>query len=111
MDPPAPDDGDRLPFLHRRPGPAFVRTVITVWPGNSRPYDAAEWRDALVVVECGEIELECRGGGARRFGAGQVLWLAGLGLRALHNRGIEPAVLVAVSRAAAADPDDPEPSR
>jgi hypothetical protein len=33
-----------------------------------------------------------------RFGPGSVLWLFGLSLRALHNRGTEPALVVAVSR-------------
>ena len=72
--------------------------MIVVAPGRSRAYDEAEWRDALVVVEHGEIELECTAGGGRRFACGEVLCLAGLPLRTLHNRGSEPAVLVAVSR-------------
>lgn len=90
----------RLSFLFRRLGPTFERRVIVVAPGRSLAYDEAEWRDALVVVEHGEIELECWAGGYRRFGCGEVLCLTGLPLRRLHNRGPEPAVLVAVSRAA-----------
>jgi hypothetical protein len=69
-----------------------------VAPGAVRPYDDSEWRDALVLVERGTIELECRAGGCRAFHEGELLWLSGLPLRALHNRGTEPAVLVAVSR-------------
>lgn len=91
-------DAESITFLGRPLGPSFRARVVTVAPGGSRPYDEAEWRDALVVVECGEIELECGAGGRRRFGSGEVLWLAGLGLRALHNPGTETAVLVAVSR-------------
>ncbi|HEX2300838.1 MAG TPA: hypothetical protein VHH34_20410 [Pseudonocardiaceae bacterium] len=95
-----PGQRGRLSFLFRRLGPTFERRVIVVAPGASRAYHETEWRDALVVVEHGEIELERTAGGFRRFGCGEVLCLAGLPLRALHNRGAEPAVLVAVSRVA-----------
>ena len=80
--------------------------MITIAPGRARLYDAAEWRDALVVLEHGELHLECRAGRYRAFDRGAVLWLTGLPLRALHNRGSEPAVLIAVWRA---DPAAPTP--
>jgi hypothetical protein len=76
----------------------FVVRTVAVAPGAVRPYDEAEWRDALVLVRAGAIELECRAGGCRSFREGELLWLTGLPLRALHNRGEEAAVLVAVSR-------------
>ena len=67
-------------------------------PGQSRPSGDAEWRDALVIVERGDVELECAAGGRRRFSGGAVLWLEGIDLRVLHNVGDEPVVLLAVSR-------------
>ena len=76
----------------------FVRRVVTVAPGDARPYDPDEWFDAIVVVETGEVDLEGRGGSLARFRVGDILWLTGLPLRALHNRGPEPVRLVAVSR-------------
>jgi quercetin dioxygenase-like cupin family protein len=91
-------DGEQVSFLHRQLSPAFAKRVFTMEPGRSHPYLAHEWADALVVVEAGEVVLECGDGGRRRFAQGAVLWLAGLGLLALHNEGIDPAVLVAVSR-------------
>jgi hypothetical protein len=91
-------DADRISFLHRRLSSTFAKHVVTLDPGTSRPYLAAEWRDALVVVEAGEVVLECHDGGRRSFAAGAVIWLADLGLVALHNDGPIPAVLVAVSR-------------
>lgn len=94
-----PDD-EPVTFRGRALGPAFRRWVISIPPGRARLYDPAEWRDALVVVEEGELHVEARGGAFRVFRAGHVLWLAGLPLRALHNRGSEPVVLVAVRRAA-----------
>jgi hypothetical protein len=71
---------------------------VTLAPGSTRPYRAEDWTDALVVVERGEVELSCRVGGRRRFGAGAVMWLQGMELEALHNPGTEPTVLSAVSR-------------
>jgi quercetin dioxygenase-like cupin family protein len=92
------DCRDRLSIAGRALPPAFVRREVTVAPGAEHPYDPAEWRDALVVVERGEIELECGAGHLARFRTGDILWLTGLPLRVLRNDGPEPAVLVAVSR-------------
>jgi hypothetical protein len=78
--------------------PAFVLRAVALAPGCRRAYDEAEWRDAIVVVRRGEIELEGLSGASYRFRRGDLLWLAGLPLRALHNAGRERAVLVAVSR-------------
>ena len=88
----------RWSFLGHRVPPSFAAHRVVVAPGIARPYDEAEWVDAVVVVERGEIELECTRGGRRRFRAGDVLWLVGLPLRALHCCGSGPAVLLAVSR-------------
>ena len=91
-------DAEPLSFLGRRLSPSFVSRMITIPVGRSRLYDAAEWEDSLVVVERGEVHLECRAGRFRPFASGEVLWLVGLPLRALHNRGTEPVVLMSVSR-------------
>ena len=72
--------------------------VVAVAPGDDRPYDEAEWRDALVLVRSGQIELHGVSGACSSFGRGDLLYLQGVPLRALHNPGAEPAVLVAVSR-------------
>ncbi|MEA2444880.1 MAG: hypothetical protein QOJ12_2172 [Thermoleophilales bacterium] len=94
-----PNNGpERLCFVGRRISPAFQLRLITVAPGAERPYDADEWRGALVVVEVGEIELESLCGRRWQFGAGDVLWLADLPLHALHNPGSEPAVIAAVTK-------------
>ena len=74
-----------------------IRTVA-VEPGDTLPYDAADWRDALVVVRQGEIVLEMLCGRSCYLQQGDTLWLEGLPLAGLRNRGDEPAVLVATSR-------------
>jgi hypothetical protein len=96
-------DDEPVTFRDRSLGSSFRRRVVTIAPGRARLYDAAEWRDALVVVEQGEVHIECRAGRFRPFAQGAVLCLTGLALRALHNRGPQPAVLVAVWRGG---PDD-----
>jgi hypothetical protein len=80
------------------PRTAFARRTIVLDPGTSQPSDESDWHDALVLLVQGDLDLECAAGGRRRFHAGAVLWLAGIDLRALHNVGVEPVVLLAVSR-------------
>ena len=91
-----PDDdvGPLLPGA----GAGFRRRSVVLEPGESRPSGDAEWRDAVVIVERGDVELECSAGGRRRFCGGAVLWLEGIDLRVLHNVGDGPVVLLAVSR-------------
>jgi hypothetical protein len=76
----------------------FARRHFVLEAGERRPYDPAEWDDALVIVKRGEIDMESRAGGRIRFVAGDMLWFTGLPLRSLRNPGPETAVLVAVSR-------------
>jgi hypothetical protein len=98
-------DDDAGPFVPgRQLPPGFELSVVTVAPGTRRPYDDAEWRDALVLVRHGEIELETLAGARRRFGCGDLLCLTVLSLRALHNPGPRPSVLVAISRRAIPGP-------
>jgi len=85
----------------------FVRRTVVLDPGESRPSDDDEWRDAVVTVEWGDVELECAAGGRRRFTAGAVLWLTGIDIRVLHNVGADPVVLVAVSRRRGHEPHAP----
>jgi catechol 2,3-dioxygenase-like lactoylglutathione lyase family enzyme len=72
------------------------RTVLAA--GAQLPTSADDWHDALVIVEAGSLEVECLGGGHRRFEAGDMLCLAWLPLRALHNRGDTAVRLLAVRR-------------
>ena len=76
----------------------FCVRSVALAPGDERAYVEAEWHDALVIVERGEVELMGAGGACRRFVSGDLIWLEGVPLRALHNPGDEPAVLHAVSR-------------
>jgi len=77
---------------------SFELKVVTLDPGCDRPYRDADWRDSLVVIEQGELEVEGVHGTCRRFRCGDVLWLIGLGLRTLRNPGSEPTRLASISR-------------
>jgi hypothetical protein len=101
-------ENDRISFLNDDLPPGFELELVSVEPGATRPYRDADWWDSLVVVEHGQVELECVRGGRRTFVQGAVMWLAGLPLVALHNPGPEPVLLAAVSRKRSR-PMNPEP--
>jgi len=82
-----------------RPGPAFRRRSVTIRAQETVPYVADDWRDAIVMIERGSVDLCCvRGGGRRRFVEGAILFMDGLALESLHNPGVDDVVLVALSR-------------
>ena len=81
-----------------RPGPAFRRRSVTIRAQETVPYVADDWRDAIVMIERGSVDLCCVRGGRRRFVEGAILFMDGLALESLHNPGVEDVVLVAVSR-------------
>lgn len=91
------EDG-RLSFAARRLPRPFERREVIVAPDRERLYDRDEWRDAIVVIERGQIELEDAAGDRHRFVRGDILSLVGVPLRRLRNRGPDPAVLIAISR-------------
>ena len=39
-------------------GAGFVRRTVVLEPGTSRPSHDAEWRDALVLLVQGDVDLE-----------------------------------------------------
>lgn len=77
---------------------SFVKSTVMLEPGRALPYDAEEWRDAIVFVTAGQIEVECARGLVERFGRGDILCFSPLALRAVRCSGSTPARLVAISR-------------
>lgn len=102
MNRPTPAAGTPLSFLGVRLPPSVRLRVVAIVAGGTHRYDPADWRDALVVVERGQIELSCCDGSRLRFGRGAVLYLERLPLHQLYNPHRETLVLVAVSRQAGA---------
>jgi hypothetical protein len=91
-------DGERVSFVGRMLPDRFVCRAVTIEPNTERLYDAAEWAGAVIVVEEGELELECRSGTRSQFASGSVLFFESLPLRTLRNPGDAPVLLTAVSR-------------
>jgi hypothetical protein len=89
--------GDAL-FRHPLPG-GFSRRVLHAAPGVELSLEADGLPDAIVVVEEGELELECKAGARRRFGPGSMIPIARLSIAHLRSVGHGPLRLVAVSRA------------
>ena len=91
-------DDRRLSLLGLPRRAAFERRVVVLPVGDFHRVVASDWRDALVEVEHGEVDLELADGTSRHFATGDVLWLCGLPVRSLRNCGSGVAVLVAVRR-------------
>jgi len=75
----------------------FRKRVIELAPRDELRVDATAWRDTIVFLETGEVELECSAGERRRFEPGAVLCLVPT-VRALRNCGDDSARLIAISR-------------
>jgi len=86
--------------LFRDPLPeGFSKRVFRVAPRLELDLELVFPPDAIVVVEQGELEIECRAGTCRRFRRGSMIPIARLPLAHLRSVGAFPLVLVAVSRA------------
>jgi hypothetical protein len=75
----------------------FRRREVELAPAAVVRVDADAWRDAIVFVEAGEVEVECTAGDRRRFATGAVLCFAHPA-RVIRNCGGEPTRLLAISR-------------
>jgi hypothetical protein len=97
------DGADRLSFLGARyPRNFRLRTVI-LQPLDAIDCQQTDWADTLVVVEQGDLEIECRSGARACFPEGAIVVFAGLALRRLRNSSSRPLVLTALSRIRSAD--------
>jgi hypothetical protein len=93
-------DGSADDALFRDPLPdGFAMRVYRAAPGRDLGLDPAPPPDAMVVVEQGALELECRAGVRRRFERGSMIPIARLPVARLRSVGSRPLVLVAVARA------------
>ena len=77
---------------------SFKCWAVEIGPGEERPVAPQEWADALVVIESGDLDVECEEGGQRTFHRGDMLALHWLRARNLANSGADRVKLVAVRR-------------
>jgi hypothetical protein len=90
--------GERLSLLRARLPAGVRRRVVILLEGDAAAYSPNDWRDALVVLERGEVRVECLDGRRITFRQGGVFCLNGIDAQLLRNVGSGTAVLVAVSR-------------
>lgn len=72
--------------------------TLTLTPLETVEYRRSDWADTFVIVEQGNLEIECCSGVRASFGAGAILAFADLNLRLLRNSGADQLVLRALSR-------------
>ena len=95
------------PALFRDPLPeGFSRRVFRVAPGLELGTDPTDLQGTLMLVEQGELEVECRAGTRRRFGHGSMISIARLPVSRLRSVGTGALVLAAVSRVSPEATDD-----
>lgn len=100
------DGSDRISLLGARRPKGFRLRTLTVLSRGAVNYRPSNWTGALVIVERGELEVECRGGARARFGEGAILAFSGLAVRRLRNPGSGPLVLSTLSHLRPADCGD-----
>src|SRR5262249_56696375 len=74
----------------------FFRRVVELEPGQELSGGLGAWRDAVVFLTGGGVEVRGGEGGRRRFTRGAVLCLTPR-VRPLPNNGAEPSRLIAMS--------------
>jgi hypothetical protein len=88
---------DRVTFLGTPCPLGFQLRLMILEPGDSLRYQPADWQATLVVVERGELAVECRTGNRALFTEGAVLAFTALPVRRLHSVGTVALVLSALS--------------
>lgn len=94
------DDLD-LECLARTESPGFEKRIVELGPDELLPFDPAVWRDTIVFVLAGQLEVECTSGARACFRCGAILPVSPLPVRKLRNPAAAPVRLLAISRRAA----------
>ncbi|MBL7490619.1 hypothetical protein I6A62_21595 [Frankia sp. AgW1.1] len=91
-------DAQELSLLGTRLPPHLRLRTVVLPAGDAVAFQRADWVDTLIVVELGELDVECDDGTHATFRTGAILVLDLPEPRWLRNRGAGPLVLSAVSR-------------
>jgi hypothetical protein len=76
----------------------FERRVVTIGPGETLDDGDWGWRDEIVSVEAGALDIVGPDGDVLHLDVGAVLWLDGVPHVALRGAGEGPTVLAAIRR-------------
>lgn len=72
-------------------------SAVVLEAGESMPFRADDWRDAMVIVQSGSLEVRCSSGRTAAFGRGSVVCFQDVSLAAL-GAADEDVVLLVVRR-------------
>jgi quercetin dioxygenase-like cupin family protein len=96
-------DEHELDCLLHNTSHLFARRIVELEPGDVLDHEEAPWRDAIVFVTAGEIELTCVSGEHHSFRCGDILSFARIALGSVHNAQSTPARVLAIWRRATPD--------
>jgi hypothetical protein len=95
------DDGELdLERLACTPSTTCRKRIVELAAESTLSYQPSQWRDTIVFVLAGEVEIECIDGERRCFNRGATLVFSLLQIRTIRNPAAEPARLLAISRRA-----------
>jgi hypothetical protein len=72
--------------------------VVTIAPGETLDAGGSEWRDEIVSVEMGALDVVGPDGSVLHLSHGAVLWLDGVPHVSLRGAGEQTTVLAAIRR-------------
>ena len=74
------------------------KRIVELAAGTTLRYQPSEWRDTILFVLAGEVDIECVDGERRCFKRGAALVLSPLPIRTIRNPATRPTRLLAISR-------------
>lgn len=77
---------------------ACEKRVVELAAEATLRYEPSEWRDTIVFLLSGEVEIECADGQRRCFERGATLVFPPLPIRMIRNPTTRPTRLLAISR-------------
>lgn len=92
------DDELDLERLARTRSTTCEKRIVELAAGETLRYEPSEWRDTIVFVLAGVVEIECVSGERCSFARGATLVFSALRIRRIHNPAVESARLLAISR-------------
>ena len=92
------DDTLDLGRLACTPSTRCEKRIVELAAEATLSYEPSQWRDTIVFVLAGEVEIVCVDGERRCFNCGATLVFSPLPIRTLRNPAKRPARLLAITR-------------
>ena len=94
------NDDDELDIdrLACTPSTTCEKRIVELAAEATLSYESSQWRDTVVFVLAGEVEIECVDGERRCFKRGATLVFSPLPIRTIRNPATRPTRLLAINR-------------